>query len=89
MLAALEQAYWQRWNRPISSAGIALLAALEQAHWQRWNSSTGSAGTALLAALEQAYWQRWNSSTGNNNRIATLGNSLENKFLDRSPKDLT
>ena len=46
-------------------------------------------GTATLVALEQLYWQRWNSSTGNSNRTAILGNSLENGFLGKSPKDLT
>ena len=55
MLAALEQARWQRWNRPIGSAGTGPLAALEQAHWQRWNRPISSAGIALLAALEQLY----------------------------------
>ena len=45
----------QRWNRPINSAGAALLTALEQAYWQRWGSVIGSAGAALLAALGQRY----------------------------------
>ena len=37
LLAALKQAYWQRWNKPIGNAGISPLAMLEQAYWQRWN----------------------------------------------------
>ena len=48
LLAALEQAYWQRWNSFMGSARIALLAALEQLYKQRWNRPISSTRIVIL-----------------------------------------